>query len=310
MNEAELVDLLHERADIPDDGHRTRVEGVRAKVRRSRWQQAGATLAAIAVVLAGLLYGVPRGQSSDPADPPGEPLPTYQDGYRFTTEAFTALPERAVRLSYTVTGDFMIYARCGISGRRSTMVITINDKRWFEGGCDEIGTPVPPPPDAWTAFGIEAGQPARIEASLTDAPGGAGRWGIRIGEAVPFAEYSFPPRPSRLPELPAAVPGSTPAQADPDHPDRRVEVRVPWSGDALELRANTPGRYRVLVDGVAVVDSTFWTFGAHSATSAPVSEWPELYGVSVVPGQDLTLTVVPERASGQWQVTLLPDPPR
>ncbi|WP_309110506.1 hypothetical protein [Saccharothrix sp.] len=80
MSETELVRLLRERADIPDDGHRTRIAGVRAKVRRSRWRQAGAVAVAVAVVFAGVLYALPRGQSADPADPPADPAPVYLDG--------------------------------------------------------------------------------------------------------------------------------------------------------------------------------------------------------------------------------------
>ncbi|MFI9817662.1 hypothetical protein [Saccharothrix variisporea] len=310
MNEAELVELLRERADIPDEGHRTRVEGVRAKVRRSRWQQAGGILAAVVVVLAGLLYAVPRGPSSDPADPPGESLPTYQDGYRFSTTAFATLPERTKEVTYEVKGDFLVYAHCAITDlHRTTILIKVNDRVWYDGPCDRNGGPVLPPRDARTAYGIRLGQPIRIELSLPDPAARTGRWGIRIGEAVAFADYSFPPRPSQLAALPRG--DQVVAWSHPEHPDGQFETRFPWpDAGELVLWTNSPGRFRVFVNGVPVVEAVFFDYGVHWAPSGPISEWSRLYGLDVKPGQEVVLLVIPERAAGQWQVTQSPAQPR
>ncbi|XVV07134.1 hypothetical protein ACQPW3_17810 [Actinosynnema sp. CA-248983] len=313
MSETELVRLLRERADIPDDGRRTRVAGVRAKVRRSRWRQAGAVTVAAAVVFAGVLYGLPGGQSADPADSPADPPPVYLDGYKYTHSAFATVPERQARLTYTPKNEnFLFYASCSIGEQRSVGIrMTVNGKVWYDGVCDRIGTPIPPPRDAWTAFGIRFGQEIRVEATLTDPAPEAGRWGFRVGEGLSLADYSFPPRPPELPALPRVAPQDVLARSNPEHPAGQASVTFEWSAtEGLELDLNSPGRVQVFVNDVRVLDAVFWTWGPNSASTAPVSEWPRLHGLDLKPGQEVTLVVVPERTSGEWRVTRWPDRPR
>ncbi|MEU7532344.1 hypothetical protein AB0A74_41875 [Saccharothrix sp. NPDC042600] len=309
MNETDLVELLRERADFPDHGHRTRVEGVRAKVRRSRWRQAGAVAVAIVLVLGGVLVGLPRGQSPDPADHPR--LPAYLDGYTFPTSVSAALPTKKANLYYTPKDEtFRLHAYCLIGDRSSVGIrITVNDKVWYDGACPRIGTMIAPPRDAWTAFGIQFGRAVRIEATLPAPPADTGDWGFRVAEEVPLADYPFPPRPERLAVLPEDEPAL--ARSNPEHPEGQFETRFRWAETGgLDLWLNSPGRVRVFVNGVEVLTATFWTYDLHTASTAPVAEWPRLHGLDLKPDEEVTLVVIPERTSGQWRVTRWPAPPR
>jgi hypothetical protein len=72
----------------------------------------------------------------------------------------------------------------------------------------------------------------------------------------------------------------------------------------LAVKMNTPGRIRVLVNDTQLIDLSHWTYGM-GGTQA---EWPtysgEKYGLSK--GQSVKITVIPERTTGDWMVTLVP----
>jgi hypothetical protein len=71
-----------------------------------------------------------------------------------------------------------------------------------------------------------------------------------------------PPRPRTLASISAEFPEpATGLSADPADPTRRKEITVEWPGPSVvHARVNTPGKLRVLVNDVPVVDFSHWTY--------------------------------------------------
>ena len=86
-------------------------------------------------------------------------------------------------------------------------------------------------------------------------------------------------------------------------PAARKEITVTWPGDRmLHAQLNTPGRLRVLVDDVQVLDFSHWSYAAEGAYSSMSDSWAEEHGIAPVVGAPVRITVIPERVTGDWEV--------
>lgn len=317
MNLTDLSEVLRERADVPDPVQQARLAGVRAKVRASRRRRAVAGAACVVLALVGVVFAVvPRsGPSSEPAVPVRS-FPEYHDGTRLAGQTWVELPSTSATVRFVPEAlDFKLFWKCDIGKERALSVtVTVNGKPYAGGTCDMStgGSYVD-----WADLGVVVGLP--FEATLTVdgeqggfaeggvsevAPPPHGSFGIGIGAGVPPSDYPFPPRPEEL--KPLGEEFGKPAlklSGDPADPDGKLETTVEWPGrSSVVARSNTPGRLRVLVNDVQVVDYSNWTYEPGSSTSLPPDHWEGEYGLVLSKGDLVRITVIPERMSGDWRV--------
>jgi hypothetical protein len=90
---------------------------------------------------------------------------------------------------------------------------------------------------------------------------------------------------------------------DPADPNRRVQLTTKWGASArLRLRAQTPGAMTVTVNGVEVARGQWWDYGQMLVDSGPDLDWPP--GRKPAPGATVTVTVTPQRMTGDWAAAL------
>lgn len=316
MNLSDLTEVLRERAEITDSAHEARMAGVRARVSATRRRRAVAGAAGVVLVLVGIVFGLlPRIVQPEPAVPP-RGLPEYQDGARIVAQAWGDLPSTSTTLRFVPKSlDLVLFTHCETGGNGLLLVtLVVNGHPYTErngcGGSHRVRD--------WGAFGIVVGQPSVI--TLTVEPQrttAKGAFAVAIGEEVPVSEYSFPPRPQTLETLPPhpqkleTFPAVQPEPAivlrpDPAAPAAQREFTIEWPGDnMMELRSNTPGRIRVLVDDVVVLDYSHWSYGVGTSW-LEASDWKNINGLDLAKGQVVKITVIPERVTGDWDVTLNP----
>ncbi|MEV6716674.1 hypothetical protein AB0M48_32100 [Lentzea sp. NPDC051208] len=304
MNLSDLTEVLRERAEITDSAHEARMAGVRARVTAGKRRRAVLGVAGVVLALVGIVFALlPRIEQSEPAVPPRS-LPEYQDGARLVAQAWGDLPSTSTTLRFVPKSlDLVLFTHCE-TGRGDGMFTTlvVNGHPYTErdgcGGSRRVRD--------WGVFDVVVGQPSVI--TLTVEPRrttAKGTFAVGIGEVVPVSEYSFPPRPQTLATFPATQP--EPAivlRPDPATPAGQREVTIEWPGDNLmELRSNTPGRIRVLVNDVVVLDYSHWSYGVGTSWLQP-SDWENVDGLDLAKGQAVKITVIPERVTGDWEVTL------
>ncbi|MCR3749336.1 hypothetical protein [Lentzea californiensis] len=257
--------------------------------------------------LAGIVFALlPRIVQPEPAVPPRS-LPEYQDGARLVAQAWADLPSTSTTLRFVPKSlDLVLFTHCetGRDGGLLLITLVVNGHPYTErngcGGSRRVRD--------WGAFGIVVGQPSVI--TLTVEPQrttAKGTFAVAIGEEVPVSEYSFPPRPQTLETFPAIQP--EPAivlRPDQAAPAAQREFTIEWPGiNMMELRSNTPGRIRVLVDDVVVLDFSHWSYSVFTTWVQP-SDWEKIDGLDLAKGQAVKITVIPERVTGDWDVTLTP----
>ncbi|MDX8051013.1 hypothetical protein SK571_16625 [Lentzea sp. BCCO 10_0798] len=306
MNLSDLTEVLRERAEITDSAHEARMAGVRARVSATRRRRAVAGAAGVVLVLIGIVFALlPRIEQPGPAVPPRS-LPEYQDGARLVAQAWGDLPSTSTTLRFVPKSlDLVLFTHCE-TGRGDGMLTTlvVNGHPYTErdgcGGSRRVRD--------WGVFDVVVGQPSVI--TLTVEPRrttAKGTFAVGIGEVVPVSEYSFPPRPQTLATFPASQP--EPAivlRPDPAAPAGQREFTIEWPGDNLmELRSNTPGRIRVLVNDVVVLDYSHWSYSVGTSWLQP-TDWKKTDGLDLAKGQAVKITVIPERVTGDWEVTLAP----
>jgi hypothetical protein len=159
----------------------------------------------------------------------------------------------------------------------------------------------------WAKYDVAVGRPSVLTVSVTSetAPDGA-TFAAAVGEAVPPTAYPFPPRPAELKALPdLQFSGHAVVRPDPADPNRQRQVTTEWSGSGqLIARSNTPGRLRVLVNDVEVLDFSCWDYEVGGLHAEPLEVWEDRFGLRLERGQQVTVTVIPERTSGDWMVEL------
>jgi hypothetical protein len=322
MNLTDLSEVLHARAELPDSSHEARMAGVRARVAATRRRRAVAGVACVVLALVGIVYAVlpGSGPSPEPAVPPRS-LPEFQEGTRLTAQAWGDLPSTSVTVRFVPKSlDFWLFTRCDIGGNGVLMTITVNGRPYVErNGCGG-GTRTPD----WSVLGVVAGQPTVITLTVLGEQGESasdsapllplpahGAFALGVGETVPVNEYSFPPRPPTLQDINQGRLGPiteplVKLQSDPADPTAAKEATVVWpSGRSLLLaHLNTPGRIRVLVNDIPFIDLSHWSYVAGGTQV----EWPSFDGNrhGLSEGQSVKITVIPERTTGDWDVTLVP----
>lgn len=134
----------------------------------------------------------------------------------------------------------------------------------------------------------------------------SGSFALGVGETVPVSEYPLPPRPQTLePFTPLAPEPTIELRAELSDPNRRKDFTVEWPGDNhMTARMNTPGRIRVLVNDVVVIDYSHWFYSVATGITMPY-QWTR-YGLELSEKQTVKITVIPERITGDWIVTVAP----
>jgi hypothetical protein len=315
MNLTDLTEVLRERADVPDSVQQVRLAGVRAKVRASKRRRAVTGAACVVLAFLGAVYAVvPKLVTTSEPAVPVRSFPEYHEGTRLVGQAWGELPSTSVTVRFVPEAlDFRLFWMCHIENSRALYVtITVNGKPYGEGTC---GPGAASSYVEWAGMGVVVGQPfeatltvdgeddGTTSAPATMAPPEAGSFGIAVGAGVPPSDYPFPPRPSTLEPVPRM--STAVLSADPDDPTTRMETSVAWPGTSvLEMQLNTPGRLRVLVNDVQVLDFAHWDYTMGQSQSLSSDKWESSYGLKLAEGDPVRITVVPERVTGDWQVTL------
>jgi hypothetical protein len=317
MNLTDLTEVLRDHAELDDTAHDARMAGIRARVLGTRRRLALTGVVCVVLALVGTVFlALPR--QVQPAEP-ARSFPEYGSGSRLVMQAWRDLSTDSVTVEYTPKSDsFVLFERCVAESANQVLVnmITINGREVKGGGCDgggvmEIGDLAkyggavgkPLVITMIVGFGrVEGEPPEKVEDVRSPDESATGEFAIGIGELVPISEYSFPPRPETLEDLDdIAAPGDINIRADRNDPDAPQTLNVTWSGPyRLLVSLNTPGRIEVLVNGKVISDVDSWDYGVMTGFGN-VGDDDEL---RLSPGQTATITVIPERTTGDWIVQL------
>ncbi|HEX7306684.1 hypothetical protein [Lentzea sp.] len=320
MNLTDLTEVLRDRARVDDTAHDARMAGVRARVSATRRRRAVTGVACVVLALVGIVYAtLPRPQAlPEPAVPPRS-LPEYQRGTKLIGQAWGDLPGTTATMTFVPKSlNLWLYTQCDVGPKAGLLItVTINGHEYTKSNGCGGGTQ----PADWGAFGIKPGQPSVLTMTVDGGQGevvpgqgfevlplpASGSFAVGIGEEVPVEEYPLPPPPSTLPALQPQFPeASVELRSDPADPLARKESTIAWPGrSGLVVRTNTPGRIRVLVDDVLVVDYSNWDYfeGSHQIDAG---SYELAHGPEPAAGQTVRITVVPERITGEWSVALVP----
>lgn len=310
MNVTDLQDILHERAatGAEERAHRL-LAGVHQRYETRRRRRAVAGVAAGVVALAALgAVAVTRPSARVGPAPVVQPsirtingFPEYADGARIAASAQDANPEtRQLSVTFTPRTLYLVFwTRCTGEGAQDLSVggklIASSDGR-----CGPSTRWIPP--EQLIDAGLEIGKETTISFRT---PGGP--MAVAVGEEVPLAGYPFPPRPAELRPLQV---GTSPGEhivvrADPADPNRPVSVTLIWSGSyQAKYSSQTPGRLVTTVGGSALTINRWWDYEQkdHGTYIDPTLR----DGTRFSNGDRVTVTVTPERMTGDWALVLRP----
>lgn len=254
------------------------------------------------------------------------PFDEYARGYRVVAVGTAPVSAKKVRLSWTVNStDVQFFSYCpGLPHQRALDAeIAINDEPiGYSVNCDSelhqdpTGS-VPP------GLGASVGDTVSVTYTVTGAQGGGRRLStiptqgtlhFAVAERVPFTQYPLPARPAALkppkPDGMASEPGTKVLHSDPADPNRPVSTTMVWHrGYDFTVVAQTPGIYRVSVNGVSVLTGEVYDYvgnGPNASCQVKRNDqgWcvPEL--ASVKDGDTVTITVTAQHATGPWLAEL------
>lgn len=316
MNLTDLTDVLHHHSELPEDAtHGPRMAGIRAKVRAGRRRRLVAAATCLAAVL-GVAFALttPVWRNSQPADP--LTFPDYHNGTRILAQTSGQAPTSNIAVRFVLTKldpKPWLFTHCTSNDQQQAAEITINGRSAGLQTCHDVDAAYGTELD-WAHFGVEIGSPVVIVMSagvqITGEPRPVPdelRFSIAVGEPVPPENYLFPPRPETLPALeepPSIHDRIAVARADQNRPNGTWQTTVEWPDErtVIHLASNTPGRMRVLVNDVQVIDRTTWTYGL-APTDIPDYRFED-FGLKVEAGETATITVITERFTGDWKVWL------
>ena len=302
------------------------IDAIIARERRRRHRLRGAAMIAAAVAVAVAAGMPPLLSAGDP--PPAAtrradlPFPEYLAGRRIIGQASAPFTRREVVVTFTPNvpqTDLTLFAYCEIPGGEEVEVelrVETGPGTWYvRETCGELHSIMPSP--GWPTF-AEPGRPAtvRLTAELAGPPPG-GVMAVGVGEPVPPEEYPYPSPPPSLaplaePSAPRPRPGGERVELAADAVDRSAPRRasVRWAEvTVLSVRSQTPGTFRVEVDGRPARRVTVWSYDQQPAmiNLADPGRWEA--GVALPePGDTVTVTVVAEDATGDWNAVVVTDP--
>jgi hypothetical protein len=336
----DLTGLLQERSAEPAEGaaHHRRLAGVAARVVRRRRRRRAAVAAAGAAVAVLLIAGLtavlrpsapPQPAQRTPTPSPTrlvEGFPEYAQGARVVAAKAAALPTRTVTLTFVLTRlDLVVFERCeGLPAHVSlTVAITLNGRAFAGGTCGGSLRS-----SDLTEYKLTVGKPTTLIATVQGATRStetgeaevavpaAATFAIAVGERMPYSDYPLPPRPSPLrrfePGLPVNSAGLEPSGsivvgADLADPTRPQRLTVTWrSVDNIDMVSQTPGVLHVRVNGVEVATGEWWDYKQSGYSTFGDTDWPRSFGLTVRPGERVSIEVVPEHVTGDWRVVFVP----
>jgi hypothetical protein len=319
--------------------HEARLFAVRQKikrVRRRRLATAGAalTVVAVAAIAAVSVLGANAPQPAPrPADPNPSPTPTaaaaafpaHYQGARVVASKVVELPDHKVTLTYTPTSlRFSVAVRCDPE--------TIYAKLTLNGFPDLLGgscSGFEGDPAFWTSAGVRVGEPVtfvlagdsvirRNARGISFDPLPAkGSLGLAVVVPVPVNQYLFPSPPATLAPLagpPSGAKVAATVRNKPGDPLARRSVTIVWTGHLDFLaQMQTPGKLRVSLNGSkAFMTCTKWDYRPTGPKPNPDELNNNCYEERVddralgSPGSKITVTVIPEGVTGDWQVRITP----
>lgn len=319
MNLTDLRDVLDERSasyEVEARSHLT-LTGVQRRLAIRRRRRITAAAAAVVVVLAagaGTL-AVTRASGRTPAVAPTVAtvlgFPEYAQGARVIAASSPLVPGATmVSLPFTPrTTGLVVFARCDDNTKQYDIAINGSGRMMSGTGCGSAFTFDP----VETSAGVQAGRPSVLTVTFPQGP--VAGFAVAVGEKVPVDQYVFPPRPSALPPVENAddmrttddqgnlYGAATLVRSDPADPNHPVSVPVTWgTGVHLALRAQTPGAMRVSVNGLVVAQGEWWDYDQGLIDAGYDKDWHQRTLPSR--GERATLTVTPERMTGDWAVVL------
>jgi hypothetical protein len=318
--------------------HAARLSAVRQKIKRERRRRlasAGAalTVVAVAAVAAVSALGANAPQSVlQPADPNPSPtrtaavaaFPTYYQGARVVASKVVNLPDDKVTLTYTPTSlQFSVAVRCDPEATYTTLTLDS-----FPG---QLGGPCSGfdgDPAFWTSAGVRVGKPVtfvlagdsvrrKARGVSRDPLPAKGSLGLAVVVPVPVNQYPFPSPPATLPPLagpPSGAKVAATVRNKPGDPLAPRSVTVDWNG-RLDFLAQmrTPGKLRVSLDGgKAFMTCTKWDYrptgpepNRDEMDNNCYEERVDDHALGSLDNK-ITVTVIPEGVTGDWQVRITP----
>jgi hypothetical protein len=243
-----------------------------------------------------------------PNDPPPayevrriEGFPEYDKGTRVVAAESSDLPSKTLRFSFVPKReDLKIIVRCDLDSVKFVQLPIM------VGGRDRL-LPDCQAPQRWDTmlspdrYDLVVDKEVQITADLTGygVPGAQGSFGVAVVEPVPPEQYLYPPRPADLVDLRAQPPGSD-VQVRSGGP---TQATITWTqGLTFYPRINTPGRLRIMLDGKLADECESWDYQARICPTAKIGGSPMWRQHQFVTGQQVTVTVIAERTTGDWEV--------
>jgi hypothetical protein len=316
VNLTDLRDILDERSagyDVEARSH-LMLTGVHQRLAIRRRRRIAATAAAVVLVLAGGIGTLAVNRPARPVPAPAATaavvggFPAYAQGARvIAASAPLAAGATSVRLTFTpATTDLVFFDRCPDGG--AAYSIAVNGRTMMSGnGCGgsfaiDLSDP---------AGGLLVGRPNTVVATFKGAP--VRGFAVAVGEKVPIDQYVFPARPATLAPLAVddlnfndpGLGGKTLAllRGDPADPNRPAWATVTW-GRHLHLvsRSQTPGRLTITIGELTLSQAQWWDYEQVTVDGGREDTWTQ--GTLPKPGARVTITVTPERMTGDWAVSL------
>ncbi|MGY0230400.1 SigE family RNA polymerase sigma factor [Longispora urticae] len=301
-----------------------RLAGVHDRIRQRRRNRLAVVGAAGAVVVAVLLgYLLVPGSRNDSL-PPALPTPTptvtsgpttafgtpeFYEGYRRVGGVAGRIEDRTASFVWTpTTVDAVLLPKCtsetpGVVGYLDA---TVNGERTGGVSCENRDTSsFANTISLGQRYKLRVGVPVTVVVTVSGFDGGptptAGRFLMEVGEAVSFADYPFPARPSELKALPVPAPD---AQVLSGTGPRTVTFRWPAKQEPKLVAAplvgwsQTPGRLRITFNGVEH-SMAWWAYdGGARSIHLSSAKTPTV-------GQEVTVTVEPENFTGEWYLAIM-----
>jgi hypothetical protein len=234
-----------------------------------------------------------------------EGFPEYDKGTRVVAAKSSELPSKSIRFSFVPTRiDLTIIARCDLEPDKFVrMAITVNGRDIPTDDCDSARWSKPFPIDG---YDLVVGRETWITAALSGygVPPAQGAFGVAVTEPVPTEKYPYPPRPAVLVDLAQVHASSSAAYVRSSGP---AEATITWKqGVLFSPRLNTPGKLRILLDGKPADECESWDYEYRTCSASTIDGVPMWKGLQFAAGQQVKVTVVAERTTGDWEVGIDP----